>query len=133
MQTALRKHEQSFGKCYRKPEFHIIRGVVQVQLCLNTGGTKNSLSSHGPLGSSLVGLGGMGIRTPPLQPEQHHFHLLYTHRRYVGGAVCMSYLSGSWLGVILLLRGYLMMSADIFDCHNLWRGSGGDCCWHLVR
>lgn len=40
----------------------------------------------------------------------------------------MSYLSGYLLGVILLLRGHLMMSAGIFDCHNLWRGSGVDCC-----
>ena len=71
-----------------------------------------------------MGLGGVGIRTPPLQSEQHHFHLPYTHRRYVGGAVCMSYLSGYLLGVILLLRGHLMMSAGIFDCHNGAEGSG---------
>lgn len=46
VQTALRSMNRVL-KVLQKPELHNIGGMVQVQLCLNTGGTKNSLSSHG--------------------------------------------------------------------------------------
>lgn len=100
---------------------------------LNTEGSDDSLSSQGSQETHRRASGGVGIRTLSLNQSSTTFTCFIQTEGAWGGAICMSHLSGSQLGVILPLQGHLTMSADIFDCHNLgWVAGSGDRYWHLA-